>query len=147
MEEPEFTKDPGITEPLDDHLGQFLSNFWLATTIGALWLVVVKKIKSGSMCWWGTIGTYKERHAAERYLTNQKLEFSPTNHFRGILTIISIKNGKLRSAWNLFRLVFMMSQWRHHYDITSWIQWRNDKTRIKTNPKAKLIFGAVVGTD
>ena len=27
------------------------------------------------MCWWGTIGTYKERHAAERYLTNQKSEF------------------------------------------------------------------------
>ena len=24
MEEPEFTKDPGITEPLDDHLGTFI---------------------------------------------------------------------------------------------------------------------------
>lgn len=31
MEEPEFLKDPGITEPLDDHLGPFiLISDWLS---------------------------------------------------------------------------------------------------------------------
>ena len=41
MEEPEFTKDPGITEPLDDHLGQFLSNLWLATD----WSTLIRWLK------------------------------------------------------------------------------------------------------
>ena len=37
MEEPEFTKDPGITEPLDDHLGTFyLSSDWLSRAVFSL---------------------------------------------------------------------------------------------------------------
>ena len=37
MKEPEFTKDPGITEPLDDHLGTFyLSSDWLSKAVFSL---------------------------------------------------------------------------------------------------------------
>ena len=37
MEEPEFTKDPGITEPLDDHLGTFyLSSDWAVFSLAEM---------------------------------------------------------------------------------------------------------------
>ena len=73
MEEPEFTKDPGIIEPLDDHLG----TFYLLALIGCLepfshWLRWrsnqnrLIKFNSRTMRRRRTIGTYKERHAAER---------------------------------------------------------------------------------
>ena len=43
MEEPEFTKDPGITEPLDDHLGQFfLISDWLPRLEHSDWLFLKK---------------------------------------------------------------------------------------------------------
>ena len=74
MEEPEFTKDPGITEPLDDHLGTFIYvligchylkpfSEWLRGPANQNNFI---KFNSRTMCRRRTIGTYKERHAAER---------------------------------------------------------------------------------
>ena len=121
MEEPEFTKDPGITEPLDDHLGTFyLCSDWLPLSNRFLIGWDGDRIR---IVWWnGTVVQCVD----EEQLANTKSDMQRkgnwpirdqeflTNDFRGILTIISIKNGEFRSTRDILRHVFM-EWWRHKW--------------------------------